>query len=1045
MTLHRLTRGLAAALSGLLLTASAGAQTKVDPEVFGAITARAIGPAAMSGRVSALDAVQRDPRILYVGAAAGGVWKSRNGGVTFKPVFDKPNLPQAIGALAINQTNPDTVWVGTGEPWVRNSVSVGGGVFVTTDGGDNWKKMGLDNVERIGRIVLHPTDPNTLWVAGLGALWGPSEHRGLYMTTDGGKTWTKTLYVDVNTGVSDVAIDPSNPSILYASTWEFRRLPYFFNSGGAGSALYKSTDGGKTWAKLTHGGAKGLPGGKLGRIAVSVSPAKPERVFALVEADTSAMYRSDDRGATWERTNKTNQMGMRPFYFANILADPVDPDRVWRPMLNLLVSTDGGKRFNVPYAGGGNVHSDLHPIWVSRQNNQHIYIGTDGGVYVSGDQGKTWRFLRNLPLSQFYHVAVDNEVPYNVYGGLQDNGSWVGPSSSPGGVENADWKNMGGGDGFTVLPDPRDAHIVYWQYQGGNFNRKDRRTQESKFIRPFIDNETRALVASTRTKDLRFNWNAPITFSPDGQRLYVGAQFLYRSTNRGDSWERISPDLTTNDPAKQKQNESGGLTIDNSTAENHCTIITMAESPRDANTVWVGTDDGNLQVTRDGGKTWTNVTKNVPGVPPFTWVSSVSPGNASADVCYVTFDGHRSGDMAPYVFKTTDGGKSWTALADGNIRGYCHKVLEDLVNPNLVFVGAEHGLYLSIDGGRQWAQFTGQMPAVPVFDMVIHPRENDLVLATHGRGIMIVDDLTPLRALSAQIIEQDFALLPARKSLIKASGGQQGFEGDDEFAGSNAIEAAQITYYLKKRQVFGALTVEIISPEGKVLQKLDGSKRRGINRVTWAIRRKAPRVPPSNELSGAVFVGPTYPPGDYTVRITREGGKVAEGKLTIGFDPHLPHSDADRQLQFKTATEGYEMLEELAYLDKKVTTLRDDAKARIKDLKPKDALHKQATALADKFEALHKTLVATSEAGGISGEEQLREKIATIYGGVINYLGRPTDSQLAGQAELKRELDAKLAQAQTLIDKDLAALNAALVKAKKEPLKVLSREEFFKD
>ncbi|HAA17268.1 MAG TPA: glycosyl hydrolase, partial [Cytophagales bacterium] len=543
------------------------AQT-LDKNTFGGMSVRQIGPATMSGRISALDALQSDPRVLYVGAAGGGVWKSTNAGTTFESVFD--DYPQSIGAISIDQNNPDTVWVGTGEKWTRNSVSFGAGLYKTTNGGDRWKLMGLEATERIADIVIHPEDPNVVWVAALGHLWGPNPERGVYKTTDGGKTWELVLFVDENTGCAELIIDPENPDVLYASLWDFRRTAYDFRSGGPGSGLYKTTDGGANWSQVQ---SDVFPQGTLGRISIAFSGADHNRMYTLIESDSTALFRSDDRGQTWEEVNRSYPIAQRPFYFSQLYPDPEKANLIYKPGFQLLVSKDGGKKFASPYSSqGGRVHPDHHAFFISEKDPNWLYLGTDGGVYRSFDAGATWEMMRNLPVSTFYHVSVDTEEPYQVYGGLQDNGSWVGPSNSPGGIGVNDWRNVGGGDGFYVFPDKQDDNIIYWQSQGGNIIRSYQDTRENKSIRP----------VAPAGENLRFNWNTPVRFSEDGARMYVGAQYLFRSTNKGDTWERISPDLTTNDPAKQQQEKSGGLTIDNSTAENHTTIITIAESPLNA-------------------------------------------------------------------------------------------------------------------------------------------------------------------------------------------------------------------------------------------------------------------------------------------------------------------------------------------------------------------------------------------------------------------------------------------------------------------------------
>lgn len=1001
----------------------------VTSSTFGAIEARQIGPARMSGRIAAIDAVNADGRIVYIGTASGGVWKSINGGTTCKAVFDKQVM--SIGAIAIDQQHPDTVWVGTGEPWTRNSTSVGRGVFKTTDGGENWRAAGLEETERIGRIVVHPQHSDTVFVAALGHLWNANPERGLFRTTDGGKTWEKVLYVDENTGCTDVIIVPGKPDLMFAAMWDFRRKAYNFRSGGPGSGLFKSTDGGSTWHKITEG----LPEDTLGRIALDVSPADPSRIFALVEAKKSALYRSDVYGESWTMMNNTQPMGERPFYFAKIVADPVDTSRVYKPGLMLSVSKDGGKTFergNLMSFGGG-VHSDLHALWIDPQNNQSMYLGTDGGVYVTNDQGKTWRILRNLPVSQFYHVSVDDQKPYHVYGGLQDNGSWTGPSAGPGGVTNHDWDNIGGGDGFYAFPDPDDPSIVYSQSQGGNVNRLYLKTQEMKTIKPYAD-ET--------TEDLRFNWNTPVVFGPSGA-LYIGAQYLYRSPDKGDSWERISPDLTTDDPEKQKQEKSGGVTIDNTSAENHCTIITISESPFDAGVIWVGTDDGNLQLTRDGGKTWTNLTPKIPGLPPATWCSSVTASAFDPGRAYVTFDGHRNGDMRPYVYRTSDYGNQWEILTDENVEGYCHKILEDPVAENLLFLGTEFGLYLSVDNGNTWARFTGNFPKVSVRDMVIQQRENDLVVATHGRGILIIDDITPLRSLTTSILDEEVAFLPSRPFMRRNTGSVQEFAGYDEFVGPNPPEAAMLTYYMRKRHIFGEMYLEVYGPDGKKIKNLPAGKRKGINRVQLNMRLKPPRVPRSNTLSFAGFFGPLMAPGEYTVKIVKND-KEYPGSFTIVDDPDLPYSAEDREMQRQTVMRAYNMLEDLAYLDRKVTDVMKAARDLEKKKLP-GSVKKQLSSLASGLSDIHKKLVATRGEGIFSSEEQLREKIAEIYGGVVSFMGHPTQSQIDRLDVLQQEMNRWEQKTEELFGTNLKAVNKRLVKAGMQEIKLISREEFDKE
>ena len=1010
----------------LTLCAASGiyAQVKVDASTFGAIEARAIGPATMSGRIMAIDAVAKEPRIIYVGAASGGVWKSINSGTSFKPVFDK--YTQSIGAIAIDQNHPDTVWVGTGESDTRNSVSVGTGIYKTTDGGENWQMMGLEKSEHISRIIVDPKNSDTVYVAVPGHLWDSNEDRGLYKTTDGGKTWSKILYVNSDTGCSDVAVDPQMPSIVYAVTWQFRRKPYFFTSGGPASGIHKSIDGGKTWKKLTTG----LPEGDFGRIALAISPSRPSVLYANVESKRTYIYRSDDMGETWQRLSNPYNVQARPFYFSHLVVDPTDYNRIYKPGFSLSVSADGGNSFKDL---ADSVHSDEHAFWVNPQDPFQLMVGTDGGVYFSYDRGNTWSIRRNLPLSQFYHVSVDMEVPYNVYGGLQDNGSWRGPSQSINGVENKDWLNVGFGDGFYAWPDQKDKNVIYSEFQGGQILRYHKNTGEVKSIKVYpTENQAK----------LRFNWNTPIEVSEKNPAaIYVGSQFVHKSTDQGESWQTISPDLTTNNPEWQKQEESGGVTIDNSTAENYCTVFTIGASPLDENIVWAGTDDGNLQVTTDAGKTWTNVIANVTGLPKNTWVSSVEPDRKDAGAAYATFDGHQTGDMKTYVYKTMDYGKTWTSLSSEGLKGYAHVVREDLVNPNLLFVGTEFGLFLSVDGGKQWAQFTGNLPNVAVRDIVVHPRDSDLILATHGRGVYIVDDITPLRQINQQILESKVAFLNTAPAVLSFPRINQDFPGDDEFVGHNKPDAAFIVYYMKERHLFGDLKLEIYDSEGNLVSSIPGGKRKGINRVAWYMRMKAPRVAPSTQLTFGPPIGPTVPEGTYTVRLIK-GDEKYETKITLAPDPTVPHPDADRKLQQETTMKLYKMQERLAFVSDSMTDLRDQARERAVKLKS-DALAKNLNTFADRLDTIHKTLVATKE-GLLTGEEQLREKVVELYLFVSFYAGKPTDSQIKQTAALAKEIETKNSEFESITGKELSALNSRLSDKKLVPLKTLTKEEWEK-
>ncbi|RME41779.1 MAG: glycosyl hydrolase, partial [Planctomycetota bacterium] len=697
-------------------------------------------------------------------------------------------------------------------------------------------------------------------------------------------------------------------------------------------------------------------------------------------------------------------------------------------------SEDGGKTFSTLM--GGN-HPDHHALWVSPKNPDQLLIGTDGGVYSSNDRGSTWNFVRALPVSQFYHVSYDMEDPYNVYGGLQDNGTWYGPSRAPAGIQNRHWRNIGSGDGFAAHVDRGDPNIVYVEWQGGRIQRVNKKTGEAKDIQP---------LPQEGDPKLRFNWNTPIQVSPNRtDTIYIGAQFLFRSRDRGESWEKISPDLTTNDPDKQRQIDSGGLTPDNSTAENHCTIYTISESPRDENVIWVGTDDGNVQVTRDGGRTWTNVTDNIPGASPDKWVTSVEASHHADGTAYVTLDAHRVGDLTPYVFKTTDFGRTWTPLATDQIEGYALVIREDLVKPNLLFLGTEFGLYISLDGGENWARFKNNLPKVGVRDLAIHPREHDLIIATHGRGIYILDDITPLRHLTKEVLASPVAMLPTRPVQMRIPAGVQEFPGNDEFVGSSAPGGAPIVYYLKKRQLFGEMKVEVLDKEGNVLASLPGTNRRGLNVVRWSMRKKPPKIPPAASLVPQQFAmfGPQVGEGTYRVRL-HKGEDVYEGTITAVMDPRADYTAEGRALQDRTVTRLYEMLQRLTYLVDTILDVQKQGRDRAEKAKDDKALVKSVTDLVDDLEALRKTLVATRKGGFLAGEEQLREKLGSLYGAVNGYEGRPTQSQLGYMEVLDKQLQEAERKAERLLTGRLDDINRRLRAAGLAPLHRMTRDEWDK-
>jgi len=1032
-------------VTGATLLAAAAlfaqAPTRYDSGTISGLPARNIGSAEMSGRIAAVTAVNDDGRLtVFAASASGGIWKSINGGITFKSVFDLPDV-QSTGSVAIDPTNSKNVWVGTGESWTRNSVSIGDGVYKSTDSGENWKNVGLKDSEHIAKILVDPKDGNTVYACATGHLWDDNDQRGVYKTTDGGQTWRKVLAgANGSTGCGMLAMSPQTPETLFASMWDFQRKAWTFRSGGPGSGLFKSTDGGEHWTELTAANAKGLPEKPFGRIALAVAPSKPQVVYASIESKNSALYRSSDGGRTWTRLDASQFQIWRPFYFANLIVDPKDENKVFKVDGPLLMSVNGGRSFSAV----ANAHGDFHDVWIDPQDTNIMFTGDDGGLWRSQDGGRRWEHLMNLPVSQFYHVSADNDEPYHVYGGLQDNSCWVGDSSYPGGVTNSRWENMCGGDGFWMWQDPSDAAYIYTETQGGEVERVNRFTHESRAIKPY---------AQYGEKKLRFNWNAPLVVSPNEKgTIYLGAQFVFRSQDHGQSWERISPDLTTNDPEKQKQEESGGVTVDNSVAEMNTTVFAIAESPKNGRIIWAGTDDGNVQITRDGGAHWTNVTGNAQGVGKAPWVRCVEPSRFAEGTAYVTFDRHMYGDMKPYLYKTTDYGQTWTALPvqDNGIRGYAHVIREDLTDPNLLFLGTEFGLWVSADGGQRWAQYRGSnFPAVAVRDIFIHPRTSDLILATHGRGIWIIDDISPWRSLTPELMAQYGALLPPPPAVewMETSGGWM--EGDATYVGPNRPSGALIPYYQRSRHIYGDMKMEVFDAHGKLVDTLPTSGHRGINRALWTMHMKPPHVPPAATAAFGAATGPRVVPGVYTVKLTK-GDKVYTEQIRVTLDPRAKYSEADRQAQFDLMTRLGAQLDHMSWAVDDIVAVRDAAQKNAARLPESDPLRAKLTQLAASADAIRSKIVATKEGGMITGEERLREFLAGssddggLYGDVSGFEGRPTDSQVARAEVLRRELEDVIHEFATLTDRELPGLNRALREKKLAPIATIAEADWQK-
>jgi photosystem II stability/assembly factor-like uncharacterized protein len=982
------------------IAASVLAQTNINSSYFQTLTAKALGPSTMSGRITAIEGINVSGQLtLYVGTAGGGIWKSQNGGISFSPIFDK--YCQSIGAVAVDPKNDKVVYAGTGESNMRNTVSIGDGMYKTTDGGSNWQKIGLDSSEHISKILIDPNDSKTVFAAVPGPLWNSSPHRGLYKTTDGGKTWKKILFVNDETGCADIAINPSNPNIILASFWQFRRKPYSFTSGGPGSGLYKSVDGGETWNKIT----KGLPAGELGRIVVTINPSKPAEVLAIVEAKTPGLLISKDEGSSWENLAATENITARPFYFSTLVFDPKDAKKVYRPAFDFQFSNDGGYSWTSTIIGGVMPHSDHHALWINPANPDMMYLGTDGGVYFSMNKGTSWQFLNNLPVGQFYHVSTDNEKIYNVYGGLQDNGSWMAPNSSAGGLSSADWLDINGGDGFWVQPSPLNAKIVFAESQGGNANRVDLSTGLPSEIKP---------PKTAGEDEHRFHWNTPIVTGSSAKKstagkplfnLYMANQYLYKSLDEGRNWQRISPDLTTNDKSKIKTEESGGITGDNTSAENHCTIYTITQHPSNENIIWVGTDDGNLQVTNDGGKSWTNKASGAwkAGIPKGAWISSIELSTHDPKRMYVTFDNHMYGDHGTYIAMSADAGNSWKKLNSPEFTGFAHVIREDIKNSQLLFAGTEMGLFISIDGGNNWMRSKYQnMPWYnSVRDIKVEPKTGDLLIASHGRGIYIIDDLQPLRELVKSDLNQEVILFPVNDFVYDYS--PQLPATGSNIAGYTAggkVALPSINYYLKQKSD-AAIKLEIYDAANKKIKDINGTTLKGLNVVYWPFNINPPKVAKGGFVAGSTIfyagiIAPRVPVGKYKV-VLLAGGKKYEQWINI-------KPNEAKNFTTKNIDKLYQQSMRLYSLEEKLVVLVDTLDNSINSLNKINTktVAQQSTLAA--LDSMRKEILELNRKTIFFDEFKYRRRLSDVYMAVATGLDPLPPSKEAAIDLLEKEL-----------------------------------------
>ena len=881
---------------------------KFDPKWLNNTPARSIGPGGMSGRTTAIDVVHNNPNIIYIGTASGGIWRSKSGGISWEPIFED-QITASIGSIAIQQSNSDVIWAGTGEGNPRNSLNGGFGIYKSLDGGDSWKNMGLKYTRHIHRIIIHPNDPDIIYVASIGSPWGEHKERGVYKTINGGKSWKKILSGNLNTGAADLVMDPKNPNKLIAALWEHKREPWFFESGGSKSGLFITIDGGENWIEKTE--KDGLPKGDLGRIGLAFASNKNNIIYALIESKKNGLYKSIDGGKKWKLINTKSGIGNRPFYYSDIFVDPKNENRIYSVFTYVNISEDGGKSFSqlMPAYGVSNgVHPDHHAWWIHPDDGDFIIDGNDGGINISRDGGKSWRFIGNIPVAQFYHISTDNEFPYNVYGGMQDNGSWRGPAYvwKTQGIRNSYWQEIAFGDGFDVVPDKDNSQYGYAMSQQGNVSRYDWKTGNNYTIRPTHPNPN---------IKLRFNWNAGIGQDPfNNNIIYFGSQFVHKSTDKGLTWNIISPDLTSNDPSKQKQSESGGLTLDATGAENHCTILVIEPSSVEKDMIWVGTDDGRVHITKDGGEIWTDVTKGLKGLPEGSWIPQIKASNKNKGEALLIANDYRRFNYEAYAYKTKNYGKTWERIANSDdIPTFTLSIIEDILNPNLIFLGSDDGLYFSLNAGVSWQKFDSKtFPTVSTKDLTIHPREHDLIIGTFGRAAWILDDIRPLREIAndPSLTNRLFKLFSPPDSYLASIQQPTGsrFGGDAIFNGTNRTFGAQIKYFFNPDSIkFKDINKDSISlkiyDNDRLIRTLKkkSPKKKGLHKIIWNMDEKGPNYPSrkikkiKREASGV-----SVKPGNY--KLVMEIGEFVDEKwINIKSDPRLNISNKSIEESYESA------------------------------------------------------------------------------------------------------------------------------------------------
>jgi photosystem II stability/assembly factor-like uncharacterized protein len=994
----------------------------------------------------------------------------------------------SIGAIAIAPSDPNIIYVGTGEGNPRNNASVGDGMYKSIDGGDHWTHIGLEKTDKIARIVIDGRNPDVVFACGIGREWGPNEDRGVFKTTDGGRSWKKVLYVDPQTACSDISADPNNSNIIYAGMYTYRRWAWHLESGGGNTAVYKSVNGGETWDRLSGKGIeRGLPKGDMDRIGVAVAPSNPDIVYVISETKSEGeLWRSDDAGATWRTVSRDPNINFRPFYYADIRVDPKNPNKLFALSGALYLSEDGGTTFRTI---ARDVHGDHQAMWIDPLNPNRVLSGSDGGWQVSYDGSKTFEVVNTFPFTQFYHINYDMQRPYMTCGGLQDNGNWCGPSQalSTQGNRKADWYTVSGGDGFFTVPVMDKPWLIYSDAQGGMLNITDTRTGTQKTIYPY-PNRVGSVGDAMISHKYRFNWNSPIALSPQNPKVvYFGGNVLFKSTDYGMSWTPISGDLSTNDPAKQ-QSSGGPIVVDNTAAEFHCTILTIAPSPLDSNVIWVGTDDGNVQVTRDGGKTWTSVFKNVPGLKPNAWIPTVEASHFDAGTAYVAADHHQDDDYTPYAYVTTDFGKTWTRIT-GDLpakAAWVHVVREDPKNRNLLYLGAEMGAWASWDRGAHWTSLRGDLPVVQVRDIQIHPRDNDLLLATHGRGLYILDDITALQQLESAKAT-DVTLFDIRPAVRWSMWSRDGNLGQKSWRGENPLPGALITYYLKD-QPPGEVNLTITDKDGKVVRRMRRvMDEAGVNRVAWDLRYDAPPGGPAGGAARAAaagaaagtpadtslealrarrraasegaaegpnednpFAGPQAPsvlPGTYTVALS-VGGREYKKPVQVELDPRsdmtpaqvIAQHDAAIQLRDLTLRVNQvvattdDMVRQLTALQDQLRRSsrggadggRDGAAATGPADSTRRVLADVDSTLRDLRHFRDSVLARPLQGLGYRQYPRLREEVQTVSGMVWRPFMPPTAGEMLRLGELKTETDGAQARLDAIIAGRVTRINQAL-------------------